>query len=500
MYLLGYDIGSSSVKASIVDAQSGESLALCQAPKTEAPIISARPLWAEQNPQDWWEYLKQATAEALSVSGIDPSGIAAIGISYQMHGLVLIDKDRKVLRPAIIWCDSRAVPYGKRCLERLGADFCTQHLLNSPGNFTAAKLAWVKDNEPDIYGKVWKAMLPGDYIAMRLTGEVSTTREGLSEGILWDFRRDEISHEVLQAMGIEEKLIPTATDNIAFQGKLTNHAGTELGLPAGIPLTYRAGDQSNNAASLNVFNPGEVAATAGTSGVVYAVSDSLACDPLSRVNVFAHVNHSHLKRRLGVMLCINGTGIFNSWLRHTLLSDSLSYTQMNALAQSVPVGCDGLSAIPFGNGVERVLENTTPGASFAGLDFNRHSAAHIARSVQEGIAFSFRYGMDIMKSLGVETKLIRAGLANMFQSETFCSALAGISGSSIELMQTDGSAGAARTAGIGAGIYRDNKEAFSSVRTLKKIEPDTTLASQYAQAYELWLERLNSAMKSTKTQ
>ena len=488
MFLLGYDVGSSSVKASLVNAETGKCVATAFYPKTEAPIISKQPGWAEQDPALWLGNLKLATADVLSqASAVNPKDIKAIGISYQMHGLVCVDKDLNVLRPAIIWCDSRAVPYGQKAWEQLGKDYCLPHLLNSPGNFTAAKLAWVKENEPEVYKRIWKVMLPGDYIAMRLTGVTCTTVSGLSEGIFWDFAANRPSEELLDYFGFDDTILAPVKPTFGVQGTLTEAAAASLGLAAGTPVTYRAGDQPNNALSLNVFNPGEIASTAGTSGVVYGVIGQVQYDPLSRVNTFAHVNHTAAAPRLGVLLCINGTGILNSWMRRNVVP-GLSYPQMNELAAKVPIGSEGVSILPFGNGAERMLENRETGCSVHGLNFNRHSQAHLVRAAQEGIVFSFQYGIEIMEQMGLKVDKIHAGLANMFQSRVFREALSGVSGATIELYNTDGSVGAAKGAGIGAGIYRNAQEAFSTLERLEVVLPQHEEA--YRAAYAAWKERL----------
>lgn len=494
MYLLGYDIGSSSVKASLVNAETGVCVASAFYPKVEAEIIAVQPGWAEQKSEMWWQNLKLATAAVMEQSAVSAEQIAAIGISYQMHGLVCVDKDLQVLRPAIIWCDSRAVGYGQKALETLGESVCLSHLLNSPGNFTASKLAWVKENEPDIYARIYKIMLPGDYIAMRMTGEVCTTVSGLSEGMFWDFKNNCVADFLMEYYGFDKSLIPDIRPTFSEQGRMTAAVAEELGLRAGIPVTYRAGDQPNNALSLNVFNPGEIASTAGTSGVVYGVNGTVNYDPQSRVNTFAHVNHTDEQTRLGVLLCINGTGILNSWIKRTMGTD-VSYAEMNDLAAGVPIGSQGLSVIPFGNGAERVLGNKEPGCSLQGLNFNSHTRAHIMRAAQEGIVFSFKYGMEVMEQMGMHITNIHAGNANMFLSPIFRNTLAGVTGATIELYDTDGSVGAAKGAGMGAGIYKDNTEAFSTLKKLQVIEPDVQAAEQYQAAYALWKERLANVVR-----
>ena len=486
MYLLGYDIGSSSVKACLVNADTGKIVASDFFPKTEMPMYAAQPGWAEQDPEMWWDNLKLANASVLQQSGVDPEDIKGIGISWQMHGLVVVDKDRNVLRSSIIWCDSRAVSIGDKAMAAIGTDFALSHLLNSPGNFTASKLAWVKSNQPELYDKIHKIMLPGDYIAMKLTDTISTTVEGLSEGIFWDFKRNKISEEIMNHFGFPESVIPDIVPVFGNQGTVTESAARELGLRAGIQIGYRAGDQPNNAASLNVFNPGEIASTAGTSGVVYGVLDEVNFDPLSRVNTFAHVNHTSEQTRLGVLLCINGTGILNSWVKRNMVQKDLSYDDMNNLAAQSKIGAKGISVMPFGNGAERVLENKDPGASFQGINFNIHSISDILRASQEGIVFSFKYGMDVMKEMGMDIKVIKAGNANMFLSPIFRDSLAGVTGATIELYDTDGAAGAAKAAGIGVGIFASNEEAFASLNKIMTVEPDQSTEEQFEQAYLKW--------------
>ncbi len=487
--LLGFDVGSSSVKASLVCADSGKCVASAFFPGKEAPIKAVKAGWAEQEPDSWWQYAKQSLQKIMADSGAKGEDIAAIGISYQMHGLVCIDKDLKPLRPAIIWCDSRAVPYGEKAFKELGSEQCLSHLLNSPGNFTAAKLAWVKENEPALYNNIYKVMLPGDYLAMRLSGVPNTTVSGLSEGMFWDFKENRVAQFLMDYYGFSSDLIADIAPTFAQQSVVSEEAAKELGLKAGTPITYRGGDQPNNALSLNVLNPGEIAATAGTSGVVYGVLGDVNYDPKSRVNTFAHVNHTSDQTRLGVLLCINGTGILNAWV-HRNITPAIGYAEMNDLAAQAPIGSDGVCIIPFGNGAERVLENRETGCSIHGVNFNKHSQAHLVRAAQEGIVFSFCYGMEIMQQMGMDIQKIHAGKANMFLSPLFRDTLAGVSGATIELYDTDGSVGAAKGAGIGAGIYANADEAFASLEKLQVIEPDAAHRDEYKAAYEAWKAKL----------
>ncbi|MBY0477876.1 MAG: carbohydrate kinase [Chitinophagaceae bacterium] len=483
MLLLGIDIGTSSVKVSVVDAQSQECIVSAYYPEVESEIISKQPGWAEQNPAMWWEHTQQAILKANATKKYNAKDIAAIGISYQMHGLVIVDKDNHVLRDSIIWCDSRAVEIGKNAFDSIGHSKCLQHLLNSPGNFTASKLAWVKQYEPHLFEKIHQIMLPGDYISMKFTGSTNTSISSLSEGVFWDFIKNELSQNVFDYFGFSQSVIPEIKDVFSEHGKLDASVAAELSLSAGIPVTYKAGDQPNNALSLNVLEPGEVAATAGTSGVIYGVSDELTFDPQSRINSFAHVNHTATQKRIGVLLCINGTGILNRWVKNS--TGNQSYQQMNEAASTVSIGSDGLFVLPFGNGAERMLENKITGAQLLQLDFNIHTNAHLYRASQEGIAFAFRYGLDIMRENKMNPSVIRAGKANMFLSDVFTKAFVNALNIPVELHNCDGSTGAAIGAGMGAGIYADAKDAFTNRKPLALIEPDKCV-QQYDALYGKW--------------
>lgn len=493
MKSLGIDIGSSSVKVSLLEIETGECVASSTNPQSEMRIDAPRPGWAEQDPETWWYYACEGIRHISTDHNLRE--VVSIGITYQMHGLTLLDRAGKPLRKAIIWCDSRAVEIGAEALEQIGRDFCLTHTLNSPGNFTASKLAWVKRNEPEIFDKIHRFMLPGDYIAYRLSGEISTSVSGLSEQILWDFKEEHRADFVADHYGIPHDIIPEAGLSIGIQARTNKATEEALGIPAGTPISYRAGDQPNNAFSLNVMEAGEIAATGGTSGVVYGVVDSPKADPLSRVNTFVHVNHRPEAPRYGILLCINGTGILNAWVRRTVAPEGISYADMNDLTVSVPIGSEGITVIPFGNGAERVLENREIGCSVSGINFNKHGKAHIVRAAQEGIVFSFCYGMEVMQQMGMDIRKIHAGRANMFLSPLFRDTLAGVSGATIELYDTDGSVGAAKGAGIGAGIYKDNNEAFATLDKLQVIEPDEAHRNEYLEAYARWKETLEKQIK-----
>ncbi len=494
-YLLGYDVGSSSIKVCLVSAGTGEVVGSATSPDQELPMKAPQEGWAEQHPDLWWEHAIKATQQLKAKYSSKLEDVAAIGISYQMHGLVMIDKDQKPLRPSIIWCDSRAVSIGRKAFEKIGSEFCLSHYLNSPGNFTASKLRWVQEHEPEIYEKTNKVMLPGDYLALKMSGEAQTTLSGLSEGILWDFKEQHLAQKLLDYYQIDASLISEVVPTFAEQAELSAEAAQALGLKKGIKIAYRAGDQPNNALSLNVLEPGEVATTAGTSGVIYGISDRLEYDPQSRVNTFAHVNYDKANPRYGILACVNGTGILNSWMKNQMMANKLSYEEMNQLAAEVPAGAAGMTVIPFGNGAERTLGNKDVGGHISGLQFNTHTNQHVLRAVQEGIVFALKYSFDIMQEMGMQIQKVKAGKANMFLSPVFREAFANTTGATVELYNTDGSVGAARGAGIGAGVYSSFQEAFSPLQKVETLEPDPKLQPAYAEAYERWLETLQKLIR-----
>jgi xylulokinase len=494
MLLLGLDLGTSSIKASVVDGSTGKLIASAQFPDTENTISSPQTGWAEQDPEMWWNCIKQAILRCNASKKYNPKDIQAIGIAYQMHGLVMVDRNLSVLRPSIIWCDSRAVEIGNKAFQAIGEEQCLSHLLNSPGNFTASKLAWVKENEPRVYGSVYKIMLPGDFISMKLTGEITTSNSALSEGIFWDFQTNAVSEDVMKYYGFSSNILPNIRPVFSNHGVLSSSISDLLGLKAGVPVTYKAGDQPNNALSLNVLEPGEFAATAGTSGVIYSISDNVSYDPKSRVNTFAHVNHQmNNENRLGTLLCINGTGILNRWVRDNV-AGGMNYQTMNELASKISEGADGLKVLPFGNGAERVLENKTINSTFQGINFNIHTNAHIIRAAQEGIAFSLKYGMDIMAENGTSPSVIRAGKSNMFLSDVFSQTLVNVTGVSVELYDTDGAKGAALGAGIGTKFFGKPKDAFINMERISLIEPDASKSSIYVDIYSEWKTYLKTKL------
>ncbi len=495
MYLLGLDVGSSSIKAALVDMHSSGAIATSSYPSTEMPIHAVKPDWAEQDPDMWWEYASKAIQSCISQSQINSTDIKAIGISYQMHGLVVVDKDGNPLRPSIIWCDSRAIPYGDKAEAALGIENCSSNFLNSPGNFTASKLKWVKENEPALFDRIHKVMLPGDYIAYKMTGDICTTVSGLSEGVMWNFSKDTVASSLLEHYQINESLLATIKPTFSNQGQLHQKAADFLGLAVDTHVAYRAGDQPNNAMSLGVFEPGQVAGTGGTSGVVYAISDQLISDPKMRVNSFAHVNHHANAPRVGVLLCINGCGIQYGWMRKSLGDENVSYFDIEKKAAKIPIGSEGLSILSFGNGAERMLQNKSVGGQVINLNFNVHQQAHLYRAALEGIAFSFYYGIQCMSEMGVPVSEFRVGNDNLFQSSIFSKTLSTLSGSSINIVDTTGAIGAALGAGVGIGHFSTLKDAFNNQTIVNTIEPENENAP-YLEAYQLWLDHLQKHISS----
>lgn len=491
MYTIGYDIGSSSIKAALVETATGKSIAVVSEPKVEMEMTALENGWAEQHPDTWWTHVCKATQSLIKSHGINADDITGIGISYQMHGLVIVDKNGNPLRDSIIWCDSRAVEIGQKAFDDLGNDKCAEQLLNSPANFTASKLKWVKENEPDIYSKIYKFMLPGDYIAYKLSGDINTTISGLSEGIFWDFKSDTVADWLLDYYGVEAHLIADVVDTFSVQSKTSDKGASETGLAKGTPVLYRAGDQPNNALSLNVFNPGEVAATGGTSGVIYAITDSLSVKESARVNNFAHVNYKKDAARIGKMACINGAGIMYRWLMNNLnVSD---YDEMNTLANSVPIGSDGVTIHPFGNGAERVLNNRSLGTRMANINLNNHDKAHLCRAALEGIAFAFVYGMEILKSDGIAPKVVRAGNDNLFRSEIFSNTISTLIGQEIEIYNTTGAIGAARACELHNGDFETFGKRIMDNDYVMGFKPSEE-KKEYEEAYRKWKAELDGML------
>jgi xylulokinase len=489
MFAIGIDIGSSSIKAVLVESETNEVWAAVQAPATEMPIHVPQPGWAEQDPEQWWQYTCEALRRLLQQAQVSPRRVSAIGLAYQMHGLVAVDRDGRVVRPAIIWCDGRAVDIGRRACAALGEAYCLRHLLNSPGNFTAAKLRWLQENEPHHFERTHRALLPGDYIAYRLTGECSTTICGLSEAILWDFAAARPAYALLQHWGIDPDLLPALVPVFGYQGSLTAAAAAETGLREGTPLTYRAGDQPNNAFALQALAPGDAAATAGTSGVVYGVVAQNLADAQQRVNTFAHVNYRPAAPSLGILLCLNGCGSLYRWLRH-LVGPRYTYRNMDEMAAAVAPGAEGLCILPFGNGAERLLSNQNPGAQICYLDFNRHTSAHLCRAALEGIACALTYGVGRLRELGLPLCVLRVGNDNLFRSEVFAQTLSNLTQVPVERFRASGAAGAARAALQGLGI---SPAASSSLKPERSFEPQKD-GGIYSDIYERWYNALQQIL------
>lgn len=493
MTTLGIDIGSSSIKVSLMDVATGRAIASCSSPSSEMEIISQKRGWAEQNPEIWWKHVEICLKRVLPTKA-EAAKVKAIGIAYQMHGLVCVDRELNPVMNSIIWCDSRAVETGAEAFNGIGEEYCLEHLLNSPGNFTVSKLAWVKKNMPKEYSKVYKFLLPGDYIMLKLTGKCETAECGISEEMLWDVKEGAVAKFLLDYYGIDESLVPEYNPGIGIHGYTDRNTEALFGIKEGTPISYKCGDQPNNAFSLNVLNPGEIAATAGTSGAVYGVTDTDSLDRLSRVNTVLHVNNTKENKRNGILLCINGVGILNAWMRRNMAPD-ISYSEINDIARQVPPGSDGLLVLPFGNGAERMLCNRFTGTQLLNIDLNKHTVKHILRASQESIAFAFKYGIEIMSSIGLKPSMLKAGHANLFLSPLFVKTLATIADVAIELYNTDGSQGAARGAALGAGLYRTPGEAFGNLNKVATFLPDKTLKEPLAETYAKWTAALEKALQ-----
>jgi xylulokinase len=481
---IGYDIGSSFVKAALVDVETGRPIARARVPEAEISIDALQIGWAEQDPNLWWQYLCDATKKLLSDAQIKADQISSIGISYQMHGLVLVDRDLNPLRKSIIWCDSRATHFGEKAFEKLGKDYCKDHLLNSPGNFTASKLAWVIENEPELYQKAHKLMLPGDFLAAKLSGEMQTTVTGLSEGIFWDFKNDQPSKALFDHYQMDQSLVPEVVDNFTVQATVSSSGTQATGLKEGTPITYRAGDQPNNAYTLGARKAGDVVATGGTSGVVYALTDQLSGQELTKVNTFAHVDYQPQKKIFGKLLNLNGAGIQYRWL-HQLMGE-LGYDKLNEMAQQAPIGSNGLQVFPFGNGAERMLDNKVVNGHISNINFNIHDNNHMVRATLEGIAFAMIYGIEILKNDGVIIENLKVGNDNLFLSDVFSKTIADTLGISIQMLEATGAEGAAK-----ASIDRANQtQSNNNINITKTINPNPKLRDESIASFEKWRTQL----------
>lgn len=492
MYYIGLDIGSSSVKVALVKASSGTCVLSLNEPTEEMEIQAIQHDWAEQNPERWWQHTCAAIKRILKETKISASEIISIGIAYQMHGLVIVDKDGQIIRNSIIWCDSRSVAIGNKAFSDLGKKKCSNLFFNSPGNFTASKLKWVQENEPKKYDQIHKYMLPGDYIAYKLSGVINTTKNGLAEGILWNYKHARVADEILDYYSISKNLTPDIVENFSIQGSVNKAASIETGLMEGTPITYRAGDQPNNALTLGVLKAGEVAVTGGTSGVIYALTEQNEFEEIERVNQFAHVNYTASNPYVGRLLNINGAGIQYRWLlKHT---NAASYDDMNEAARKIPIGCDGVICLPFGNGAERMFHNRVIGSQFLNLNLNRHNNGHLYRASLEGIAFAFVYGMELLKKDNTEIQVIRAGNDNLFRSKIFSETIATLTGHEIEIYNTTGAVGAARASGLTDGDFQkfNNKVVENDhVITYKPLQEK----QPFLMAYGIWKKELEQILK-----
>ncbi|WP_339655368.1 FGGY-family carbohydrate kinase, partial [uncultured Salegentibacter sp.] len=346
---------------------------------------------------------------------------------------------------------------------------------------------------PENFKKASIMMLPGDYIAAKLSETPQISTSGLSEAALWDFSKGKLATEVLDKMGLSEDFIPEIVPSFGDQATVSSAIANELGLDPDTKINYRAGDQPNNAFSLNALKPGDIATTAGTSAVMYAVSAENTFDPESRVNTFLHVNNTEKAKHNGVLLCINGSGILYQWLRKIISvgrEELIPYEKLNEEAAKVEPGSKGLRFYPFGNGVERIFSNKEVNSGIENLNYNIHQPAHLIRSACEGIVFAMNYGFEVMQSIGVEGKVVRAGKDNLFLSPVFREIFVNTTQTTLELYNTSGAEGAARGAAVGYGFYKEFDDAFTSLKCLERMEPDPKLSKQYQEIYQEWKQNI----------
>jgi xylulokinase len=488
-FLLGLDIGTSGVKALIMDEKAEK----ITTSTVEYPLKTPKVNWAEQEPTDWWNGTVEAIKQVINKSSVDPKGIKGIGLSGQMHGLVALDKEYKVLRPAILWCDQRT---GKQCqyiTEKIGAERLID-LVSNPAltGFTAGKLIWVRENEPEIYEKIYKILLPKDYIRFRLTGEFATEVSDASGTLFLDVKKRKWSDELLDELDIDKDILPECFESSVVSGKVNTKASKETGLMEGTPVVGGGGDQAAQAVGTGIIKEGVISSTIGTSGVVFAASDEHHLDPGHTLHTFCHAVKGkwHL---MGVMLSAGGS---LRWLRDTLFEDLKAeaekkgvdtYVLMEEKASDVPVGSEGLIFLPYLTGERAPYADPNARGVFFGLSL-RHTDGHFVRSVLEGVAFGLRDSLEVIKSLDISVKEIRnsgGGAKSPFWRQI----QADINGSPMTTINvTDGGAlGVALLAGEGTGVYSSLEDACDAIIKVKSsTDPDKDNVEKYNDYYNIY--------------
>lgn len=489
-YFLGMDVSTTSVKALLID----EKGVVVSVVSTEQTFSTPQPLWAEQEPQDWWTHAVESIRGALANAGISGEQVGAVGLTGQMHGLVLLDAAGEVLRPAILWNDQRTAAQCDEITQRVGA----QRLIDITGNraltgFTAPKILWVRENEPEVYARAAHILLPKDYVRYRLTGGYAVDKADGAGTILFDLRKRDWSDEILEKLEIPLEWLPETYEGTEVTGVITPAAAEATGLKAGTPVVGGGGDQAAQAVGVGAIRPGILALTLGTSGVVFASTDGPFVEKEGRLHAFCHSvpDTWHL---MGVMLSAAGS---LRWY-HDTLAPALSYDELTAPAAAVVPGCEGLLFLPYLTGERTPYPDPLARGAFVGLTV-RHTQAHMTRSVLEGVAFGLRDSMELVLGAGLgAVDQVRASGGGT-RSPLWRQILADVMGVELVMVNTtEGAAfGAALLAGVGAGFWKDIFEACdATVKVLDKTEPHSDQISLYNQIYREY-QALYPALKPT---
>jgi xylulokinase len=496
--MMGIDVGTTATRAIVVRPDGHVAGA---ATVGHPPIQMPKAGWAEQNPEDWWHATIEAVRTAVERSGAAGAEIASIGLSGQMHGVTLLDKANVVLRPAIIWCDQRTQPQCDWITNRVGAERLIR-LVSNPAitGFSAPKLLWIRDHEPRLYERAAHLLLPKDYVRLRLTGEFATDVSDASGTLVFDVVNRRWSEEVLEILQIDRAILPVARESVEVSGAISSEAALLTGLRARTPVMAGAGDQAASAVGNGIVSPGLASATLGTSGVIFSYTDSPKMDPQGRVHTFCHA----VPRKWHVMGVTQGAGLSLRWFREQLGESEAWYARQTGVdayeiiieeASKIPPGSDSLLFLPYLMGERTPHLDPRARGMWFGLTA-AHTRGHLIRSILEGVAFSLRDSIEILRELRIPVNQVRASgggsrssLWRQIQAEIYGEKVA-------SLRESEGSAyGAALLAGVGSGIYSSVGEAAQeTVKVLNEVSPHSGNAAHYDKLYGVY-RRLYPAVR-----
>ncbi len=494
-YLLGIDVGTGGTRALDIDT---DGLIAASATEEHQPFATPQIGWAEQHPEDWWRATSLAVRKALAAAKLKPDQIACVGFSGQMHGAVLLDAAGKVVRPALIWCDVRTEKQCSDLNQQIGAERIIQLTCNPAlPNFTLTKLLWVREHEPENWGRVRSIMLPKDYVRFRLTGERAIDVADASGTLMLDVARRQWSGEILNATAIDRALLPSLHESPDVCAQVSTAGADATGLATGTPVVAGAGDQAAGATGMGIVQPGSVSATIGTSGVVFAATDRPALDPKGRLHTFCHA----VPGRWHVMGVTQAAGLSLRWFRDQFLAASGQngidpYDALTAEAARIPAGSDGLLWTPYLMGERTPHLDGTARAALIGLTAS-HTHAHVVRAILEGVAFSLKDTFSIFEEMDVPVKSIRLGGGGA-RSPLWRQIQADVYGHEVEIVEAEEGAayGAAILAGVGAGVWPTVDAACQSVvRVRERILVNERDAAVLARSYESY-KKVYPATKS----